>query len=66
LNNLLKDSFLDIGEGDLLLDPGVVDHSLDENGLGSDIDIDFDLFSLTSDEFDFRHFVFLHLFEIIL
>jgi len=58
LNNLLEHGFLDIGQGDLLLDAGVVDHSLDEDGLGRDIDIDFHLFTLASYKLNFRHFVF--------
>ena len=57
LNNLLKDGFLDIGQGDLLLDPGIVDHALDEDRLGCDIDVDLDLLTFTSDKLNFGHFV---------
>ena len=53
LNNLLKDGFLDIGQGDLLLDSGIVDHALDEDGLGRNVDIDLDLLTFTCDKLDF-------------
>jgi hypothetical protein len=50
LNNLIKDSFLDIGQKDLLIDPGFVGHALDEVFLGRDFVSDLGLLTFNLNE----------------
>ena len=55
LNDLFEDCALDVWQRNLLLDTGVINHTLDEDGLGSDLDVDLDDLSLAGDKLDLRH-----------